>query len=82
MGFKNLSSSKETPFIDNLVAQKKLDKPVFSFKLNETGSELFIGGTNSKLYKGSFTYIPVSEKVSLCHTYHLTVSGSYPKNPL
>lgn len=63
MGFEDISAFKQPPFIQTLVTENLLDQPVFSFKLNTTGSELLLGGTNSQLYKGDFTYVPVTEKV-------------------
>jgi len=64
LGFKNISvfrSTNWTTYVDNLVGQRRL-KPQFSFKLNTTGSELTVGGANSRLYQGDFTYVDVTEK--------------------
>lgn len=33
---------------------------MFAFKLAQSGSELYIGGTNSRLYSGSIEYHPVT----------------------
>ncbi|TCD61064.1 hypothetical protein EIP91_009067 [Steccherinum ochraceum] len=62
MGFQDISAFKQPPFVQTLIAEGQLDQPVFSFKLNTTGSELLLGGANSELYKGDFTYVPVTEK--------------------
>ncbi|KAH8087161.1 acid protease [Cristinia sonorae] len=62
MGFPAISAFQEPPFIQNLIAEGQLDEPAFSFKLNATGSELFIGGANPELYNGEFTYAPVTEQ--------------------
>jgi len=37
--------------------------PVFGIKLASNGSELFLGGTNSKLYTGNFTWVPLTNQV-------------------
>lgn len=63
MAFKELSVYKANPVFQTLVAQWRTDAPVFAFKLAPTGSELFLGGVNKKLYKGAFHYAPVTEKV-------------------
>ncbi|TFY81196.1 hypothetical protein EWM64_g2817 [Hericium alpestre] len=34
---------------------------VFGFKFAESGSELYLGGTNSDLYSGDFTWVPVTQ---------------------
>ncbi|KAF8266582.1 acid protease [Lactarius quietus] len=47
-----------TPFFHSLVAQRVL--PTNSFGLCPT--ELYIGGTNSQLHKGNFTYVPVTQE--------------------
>jgi len=43
-----------------LVSQGQVSSPVFSFYFAESGSELYIGGTNHNHYTGSFTYMPVT----------------------
>ncbi|KAI9438026.1 acid protease [Lactarius indigo] len=58
LGFPSLSAFGATPLFHTLVAQGIL--PTDSFGL--CPSELFIGGTNSSLYKGNFTYVPVTKE--------------------
>ncbi|KAI0081508.1 acid protease [Panus rudis PR-1116 ss-1] len=60
MGYQSISEYNAPPFFQTLVAQGKTTQPVFAFKLAETGSELFLGGVNPKLFSGSFTYAPVT----------------------
>jgi hypothetical protein len=57
-------ASRLTPmFLLQLVAQNKVAKPQFSFKLTQSGSELFLGGMNSELYvAGSTVWTPVTSK--------------------
>ncbi|CAG0900634.1 unnamed protein product [Darwinula stevensoni] len=50
-----------------MVKQQLLPKPVFSFYLNRDplaaeGGELILGGSDPKYYKGSLTYVPVTQK--------------------
>ncbi|KAF8266878.1 Asp-domain-containing protein [Lactarius quietus] len=58
LGFPSLSGCGATPLFTNLVNQRVLPKD--SFGLCPT--ELYIGGTNSQLYKGNFTYVPVTHE--------------------
>ena len=62
LGFPSLSGYETTPLLSNLVAQGVL--PSNSFGLSPT--ELYIGGANSQLYQGDFTYVPVTQEVQLC----------------
>ena len=62
LGFPSLSTFKVTPPFHTLVAEHIL--PTNSFGL--CPSELYIGGTNNKLFKGAFTYVPVVHQVRLC----------------
>lgn len=60
MGYQSISVYNSPPLFQSLVAQKQISNPVFAFKLAQSGSELYLGGTNSKLYTGSITYTPVT----------------------
>jgi hypothetical protein len=60
MGLANLSVLHAAPLFQNLVSQKQVEDPVFSFKLAENGSELTIGGVNENLFTGDFTDVPVT----------------------
>ncbi|KAG1749570.1 aspartic peptidase domain-containing protein [Suillus lakei] len=62
MSFKSLSNFPADPVFDTLVSQGAVPESVFAFKLASSGSELRVGGVNSALYKGSFTYTPVTKK--------------------
>jgi len=51
-----------------LVAQGKVQHNIFSFYLasnSSAGSTLVLGGTDSKYYKGDFSYIPVAKAAAL-----------------
>ncbi|KAH8988005.1 acid protease [Lactarius hatsudake] len=58
LGFPSLSGYGAMPLFHSLVAQGIL--PTNSFGL--CPSELYIGGTNDQLYKGDFTYVPVTQE--------------------
>ncbi|KAH9059064.1 acid protease [Lactarius vividus] len=59
MGYQSISSYGASPVFQSLVSQGQVTTPVFSFYLAESGSELYIGGTNQAFYKSSFSYMPV-----------------------
>jgi cathepsin D len=63
MAFKSLSVYNATPVFQTLVAEGVVDSPTFGFKLASSGSELFLGGTNSELYKGDLTWVSVTKEV-------------------
>ncbi|KAF8122507.1 Asp-domain-containing protein [Boletus edulis] len=60
MAFQTLSDYNASPVFQTIVSEGCLSDPVFSFKLSSSGAELYIGGSNSTLYTGSFTYTPVT----------------------
>ncbi|KAI9453014.1 acid protease [Lactarius psammicola] len=60
MAYESISSFRASPLFQTLVSQGQVSTPVFSFYLAQSGSELYIGGTNENHYKGSFTYMPVT----------------------
>lgn len=64
MAFQSLSSYGASPVFQTLVSEGQVPEPVFSFKLSSSGAELYIGGANSELYTGNFTYTPVTQRVS------------------
>lgn len=64
MAYQTISSYNSPPVFQTLLAQKQVTTPVFSFKLSTSGAELFLGGTDSKLFTGNFTYTPVTTQVS------------------
>uniref|UniRef100_A0A6P4DZ14 Lysosomal aspartic protease-like n=1 Tax=Drosophila rhopaloa TaxID=1041015 RepID=A0A6P4DZ14_DRORH len=66
LGFSNIAIDNITPPFFNLVTQGLIKKAVFSIYLNRNGTnainggELILGGTDSGLYSGCLTYVPVS----------------------
>lgn len=63
MGFQSISNYGASPLFQSLVTAKKTTSSVFAFKLATSGSELYIGGVHSTLYKGAFSYAPVTQQV-------------------
>ncbi|KAK7470902.1 hypothetical protein VKT23_002318 [Stygiomarasmius scandens] len=61
MAFPEISEFNANPVFQTLIAQGTVDEPVFSFKLSETGSELFLGGVDNDLFTGEFTQVPVTQ---------------------
>ena len=64
MAFQSISVYRASPLFQTLVSEGQVTDPIFSFKLASSGAELYIGGANSELYTGGFTYTPVTQQVS------------------
>uniref|UniRef100_A0A8C0AP82 Cathepsin D n=1 Tax=Buteo japonicus TaxID=224669 RepID=A0A8C0AP82_9AVES len=67
MAFPRISVDKVTPFFDNIMQQKLIEKNIFSFYLNrdptaQPGGELLLGGTDPKYYSGDFSWVNVTRK--------------------
>ncbi|KAH9041268.1 acid protease [Lactarius pseudohatsudake] len=60
MAYESISHYRASPVFQSLVSQGQVPVPVFSFYLSESGSELYIGGTNKVHYTGAFTYMTVT----------------------
>ncbi|XP_017060632.1 lysosomal aspartic protease-like [Drosophila ficusphila] len=67
MGYEALAVDGVAPPFYNMVSQGLVDSSVFSFYLaragtSSQGGELIFGGSDSSLYSGSLTYVPISEQ--------------------
>lgn len=60
LAYPSLSQFRQNPYFVNAKAQGSVKAGVFAFKLAKSGSELYLGGTNSKLYSGSIEYHSVT----------------------
>ncbi|TFK51901.1 acid protease [Heliocybe sulcata] len=60
MGYKSISAYNADPVFTTLVQQGQTNASVFTFTLQKTGSELFLGGTDNSKYRGDITYAPVT----------------------
>ncbi|KAI3498935.1 hypothetical protein L1887_34723 [Cichorium endivia] len=66
LGFKEISVGSAVPVWDNMVNQHLVKEHVFSFWLNQQstdgeGGEIIFGGVDPKHYKGTHTYVPVTQ---------------------
>jgi cathepsin D len=64
LGFENIAYDGVIPVFDNMVKQKLVKKPVFSFYINRDttaspGGEIIFGGSDPDHYRGNFTYVPI-----------------------
>ncbi|KAL1950396.1 hypothetical protein VTO73DRAFT_5520 [Trametes versicolor] len=64
LGFPALSRLGGQPFMFAAMAQGAAPSGEFAFKLDQNGSELFIGGTNPALYTGDIEFHNVTSKLS------------------
>ncbi|KAF8262385.1 acid protease [Lactarius quietus] len=63
LAFPSLSSFGDSPsLLKTLVDQGTLPTNSFGLYLSKDYSELYLSGTNNKLYKGDFTYVPVTHE--------------------
>lgn len=68
LGFQEISVNRVTPVWYNMLDQKLVNEPVFSFWLNRnqsdesSGGELVLGGVDPKHFKGEHVYTPVTRK--------------------
>ncbi|KAI0032971.1 acid protease [Vararia minispora EC-137] len=61
MAFESISGFNASPFFQTLIANQAVGEPVFSFKLAESGGQLYLGGADSSQYTGSFTFVSVNQ---------------------
>ncbi|XP_015788057.1 lysosomal aspartic protease [Tetranychus urticae] len=88
LGFKAISADGVPTVFDNMVAQKLVPQPVFSFYLNRdtkgsVGGELLLGGINDQHYSGPISYVPLTnETYWQIQVDGITGSGSGSGSPL
>ncbi|CAK9268971.1 unnamed protein product [Sphagnum jensenii] len=74
LGFKEISVDRVDPLWYNMLDQKLVEEPVFSFWFNrnatekEKGGELVLGGVDPKHFTGEHTYTPVNGWCSAVQT--------------
>jgi cathepsin D len=61
MGFPQISVFGASPVFQTLIAEGETTEPVFGFTLETSGSELFLGGTDTSKFTGDLTFTPVTE---------------------
>uniref|UniRef100_A0A8C9Z5R7 Nothepsin n=1 Tax=Sander lucioperca TaxID=283035 RepID=A0A8C9Z5R7_SANLU len=68
MGYPSLAEILGNPVFDNMMVQKTVEEPVFSFYLSRRTSnsnpegELLLGGIDKSLYSGPINWLPVTAK--------------------
>lgn len=72
MGFQQISVFGAPPVFQTLVSQGTTTSSVFGFTLRTSGSELFVGGTDSNKFSGSLSFTPVT-RVGF---WEITVGGA------
>ena len=85
MTFQSILAYGASPVFQTFVSEGQVTDAVFSFKLSSSGAKLYIGGSNSALYTGDFTYTPVTQQVgwnfdALGHTLTLVIQGYWQVN--
>ncbi|KDQ54107.1 hypothetical protein JAAARDRAFT_209569 [Jaapia argillacea MUCL 33604] len=56
MAYPAISNLGEPPYFNTAYSQSKVTGDLFGFKLASSGSELYLGGTDTSLYSGSIEY--------------------------
>uniref|UniRef100_A0A3Q3WG49 Peptidase A1 domain-containing protein n=1 Tax=Mola mola TaxID=94237 RepID=A0A3Q3WG49_MOLML len=67
MAYPSLAEILGNPVFDSMLAQKTVEKPIFSFYLSRTSTnspqgELLLGGIDNALYTGPINWLPVTAK--------------------
>ncbi|KAF5898827.1 T-complex protein 1 subunit beta, partial [Clarias magur] len=69
LSYPSLAEGLGTPVFDNMMNQKKVDKPMFSFYLSNRNDgssalegELILGGMNDELFRPPINWLPVTIK--------------------
>jgi saccharopepsin len=65
LGYDTISVNHIVPPFYNMLHQKLLDEPIFSFRLGSSeddGGECVFGGIDDQAYTGKITYVPVRRK--------------------
>ncbi|KAJ7730174.1 acid protease [Mycena metata] len=62
MGLLPISGLRQDPFLMNAESQGAVSVGQFSFYLASTGSELYLGGTDTKKYTGAIEFNPINTK--------------------
>ncbi|GAB1867623.1 Lysosomal aspartic protease [Camponotus japonicus] len=82
MGYPTISVDGVTPVFQNMIQQRLVSQPIFSFYLNrdpsaKEGGELILGGYDPNHYVGEFTYVPVTVEGYWQFTMDSVKAGNY-----
>ena len=67
MGFESISVYGANPTFQTFIKGGVLDYPMFGFKFDTSGSELFLGGVNPDYEEDDFTWVTLTNQV--CHIF-------------
>ncbi|KAI0280403.1 acid protease [Russula aff. rugulosa BPL654] len=77
LAFQSISEFQAPPVFQTLISEGVVTSQVFGLKLAPSGSELFLGGTNSALFTGDFTWVSLtSESFWLASFNSICVNGA------
>ncbi|KAJ9109262.1 aspartic proteinase precursor [Naganishia friedmannii] len=65
LAYDTISVNHIPPPFYNMIDQKLLDEPIFSFRLgssDQDGGECIFGGTDDNAFEGKITYVPIRRK--------------------
>jgi saccharopepsin len=65
LAYDTISVNRIPPPFYNMIDQKLLDEPIFSFRLgssDQDGGECIFGGTDDSAFEGKITYVPIRRK--------------------
>ncbi|KAI8993962.1 acid protease [Trametes punicea] len=77
LAYPAISNLNESPFFNTAITQRAVPQGVFGFKLASSGSELYLGGTDSKLYSGSIEFHDVDTSTGF---WQITGAQAYVGN--
>jgi len=63
LAFQSISKFHASPVFQTLISEGVVTSQVFGLKLASSGSELFLGGVNSALFTGDFTWVSLTNEV-------------------
>jgi len=73
LGFGESSGLNANSVLETLFSEGAVVDRAFSFKIAPSGSELFFGGINQKLFKGDIAWVPLSG-AQVCQIFHALTS--------
>lgn len=77
LAYKSLACNPScvTPLLDTLVQSAKVQHDIFSICTSKEGGILSLGGSNSNLYNGSLTYVPL-QTFRIPTFYYVSIEGT------
>ncbi|KAJ7631160.1 acid protease [Roridomyces roridus] len=75
LAFPSISNLASRPFFPTAFSQRAVPQNIFGFFLASNGSELYLGGTNSKLYSGSLEFHTINSTSGFWQVPGASVKG-------